>query len=168
MPHASCPTAVVNAPVDHVWALLVAPAGWGSIFDMRVTNVDPPGPAAAGQDVRGETGPEILQLKLTFRMLEIDPDQYRLRFCVSLPFGLIVDEDMRCMSLDETHCRVSYNCNFHFPPSWRGTLLRVLLKQRLDWGPQDSLSRLKRAAEQCFAVEKGALRRSPKGAEPPR
>ena len=134
MSYASCPSAVVDAPVDIVWALLVAPAGWESVFDMRIVSVDPPGPAAAGQEVRGETGPEILHLKLTFRMMEVDPDRYRLRFRVNLPFGLIVDEDMRCMSLDETHCRVS----------------------------------LKRAAEQCFAVDKGALRCSPKGAEPPR
>jgi len=126
MPYASCPTAVVNAPVGHVWALLVAPAGWGSVFDMRVTNIDPPGPAAAGQEVRGETGPEILHLKLRFRIQEIDPDRYRLRLGVDLPFGLVVDEDLRCTPLDDTHCRVSYNCDFHFPPSWRGTLLRVL------------------------------------------
>jgi hypothetical protein len=150
LPYASCPSAVVDAPVDIVWALLVAPAGWESVFDMRVVSVDPPGPAAGGQEVRGETGPEILHLKLTFRMMETDPDRYRLRFCVNLPFGLIVHEDMRCTPLDDTHCRVSYNCNFHFPPSWRGTLLRLLLKRRLDSGPEDSLSRLKRAAERRF------------------
>jgi len=29
MSYASCPTAVVNAPVEIVWALLADPAGWG-------------------------------------------------------------------------------------------------------------------------------------------
>jgi hypothetical protein len=151
MPYASCPTAVVSAPADMVWALLMAPAGWGSVFDMRITSVDPPGPAAVGQEVRGETGPEILHLKLTFRMMEIDPDQYRLRMDVNLPFGLKVHEEIICSPLDATHCRVGYRCNFDFPMGWRGTLMRLLLSRRLDSGPEDSLSRLKRAAEQRFA-----------------
>lgn len=151
MPYTSCPTAVINAPVDVVWALLSAPAGWGSVFDIRVGLVDPPGPAVAGQVVRGETGPRILHLKLTFRMVEIDPAHYRLRMDVNLPFGLNVQEDLRCAPLDPLHCRVNYRCNFEFPRSWRGTLMRVLLNRRLDAGPEDSLSRLKRAAEQRFA-----------------
>jgi hypothetical protein len=151
MRYASCPPAVVSAPADMVWALLMAPAGWGSVFDMRITSVDPPGPAAVGQEVRGETGPEILHLKLTFRMMEIDPDRYRLRMDVNLPFGLKVHEEISCAPLDATHCRVGYRCNFDFPKGLRGTLMRVLLKRRLDSGPEDSLSRLKRAAEQRFA-----------------
>ena len=151
MPYESCPSAVVNAPVDMVWALLTAPAGWGNVFDMRVASVDPPGPAVAGQVVRGETGPRHLHLKLTFRMIEIDPDQHRLRMDVNLPFGLAVHEDLRCAPLDDTHCRVNYRCNFDFPRGWRGALMRLLLNRRLDSGPEDSLSRLKRAAEQHFA-----------------
>jgi len=128
----------------------MAPAGWGNVFDVRVTSVDPPGPAAAGREVWAETGPEILHLKLTFRMIEIDPDQYRLRMDVNLPFGLAVHENIRCTPLDDTHCRVDYRCNFDFPSGWRGALLRRLLSRRLDSGPEDSLSRLKRAAERGF------------------
>jgi len=123
----------------------------GSVFDMRVTNVDPPGPAVAGQVVRGETGLPILHLKLTFRMIEIDPDRYRLRMDVNLPFGLTVYEDMGCTPLDDTHCRVDYRCDFEFPLSWRGTVMRLLLNRRPDSGPEDSLARLKRAAEHRFA-----------------
>ena len=151
MPYASCPTAVVHAPVDIVWALLVAPAGWGSVFDMRVISVDPPGPAVAAQEVRGETGPRILRLKLTLRMMEIDPGHHRLRLDVNLPFGLTVHEDMRCTPLDDTHCRVDYRCDFDFPSGWRGALMKVRINRRLDSGPEDSLSRLKRVAEQRFA-----------------
>jgi hypothetical protein len=150
MPYASCPSALVYAPVEIVWALLMAPAGWGNVFDVRVTSVDPPGPAAAGQEVSAETGPGILHLKLMFRMIEIDPDQYRLRMDVNLPFGLAVHEDIRCTPLDDTHCRVDYRCNFDFPSGWRGALMRRLLSRRLDSGPEDSLSRLKRAAERGF------------------
>jgi hypothetical protein len=69
----SCPTAVINAPVDVVWALLIEPAAWGGVFDVRVGSIDPPGPAIVGQRISGETGLRILHLKLTFWMIEIDP-----------------------------------------------------------------------------------------------
>jgi hypothetical protein len=39
-----------------------------------------------------------------------------------LPFGLTVEEDLRCTPLDDVHCRVDYHCNFDFPGGWRGTL----------------------------------------------
>jgi hypothetical protein len=151
MPFASCPTAVVNAPAEVVWALLMDPAGWERVFDGRVAGIDPPGPAVVGQKVCGETGPRIFRLKLTFRMMEIDPDHHRLRLEVKLPFGINVEEDLRCTALDDIRCRVDYRCNFDFPRGWRGSLVRVLLNRRLDAGPEDSLSRLKRAAERRFA-----------------
>jgi hypothetical protein len=44
MSYASCPTAVVNAPVGIVWALLVDPVGWEHVFDVRIDGLDPPGP----------------------------------------------------------------------------------------------------------------------------
>jgi hypothetical protein len=151
MRYVSCPTAVINAPADIVWALLMDPAGWERVFDMRVAGIDPPGPAVVGQRVCGETGPRIFHLKLTLRMMEIDPEYHRLRLEVNLPLGLSVEEDLRCTPLDDIHCRVDYRCNFDFPRGWRGTLIRVLMKRRLDDGPKDSLSRLKRAVERRFA-----------------
>ena len=157
MSHLSCPTAVVNASVDTVWRLLMEPAGWEDVFDMRVLDVDPPGPASSGQEVRGETGPKMLHLKLTFRMLEIDPVHYRLRMEVNLPFGLNVQEEIRCTPLDPSRCRVDYRCGFEFPRGWRGAVMRGLLKGSLDRGPADSLSRLKRTAERRFAAELGRL-----------
>jgi hypothetical protein len=150
MRYANCPTAIVEVPVDRVWALLTAPGGWGDVFDMRLLGVDPSGPAAVGQVIRGETGRKILHLRLAFRMMEIDPEQHRLRMTVDLPFGLVVDEEIRCTALDHGRCRVAYRCNFDFPRGWRGAALRALLARRLDSGPQDSLSRLKSAAERRF------------------
>jgi len=115
------------------------------------SQLDPPGPAIVGQKVCGETGLRILHLKLTFQMMEIDRDHRRLRLEVNLPFGLIVHEDLRCTPLDADHCRVDYRCDFSFSKGWRGTLIRGLPGPRLDTGPRDSLSRLKWAAERCFA-----------------
>ena len=55
MDYASCPSDVVNAPIEVVSNLLTNPAGWGIFFDLRVLGVEPAGQAQPGQCVRGET-----------------------------------------------------------------------------------------------------------------
>jgi hypothetical protein len=141
MPYASCQTAVINAPVDVVWALLMEPAAWGDVFNVRVGSIDPPGSAIVGKKISGETGLRIVHLKLAFWMIEIDLDHHRLRPDVNLPFGLSVNENLRCTPLDDACCRADYHCNFGFPRGWRGALMWALMNQRLDAGPRDSLSR---------------------------
>ena len=151
MRYASCPTAIVNAPVEVVWALLADPGGWGHVFDVRISSVNPPGPAVAAQEIAGETGPRLLHLKLAFRLIEADAERHRLVMDINLPFGLAVREDLNCMPLDADHCRVDYHCGFDFPRGWRGSLASKLLNRRLRAGPMDSLFRLKHAAERRFA-----------------
>jgi hypothetical protein len=156
MPYASCPTAIINAPVEVVWALLADPAGWGHVFDVRINSVDPPGSPVAGQKIAGETGPRLFRLKLSFRVLETDPERHRLVMDINLPFGIAVREDLKCTALDPDHCRVDYHCGFDFPTGWRGSLASVLLNRRHHAGPMDSLSRLKRAAERRFTGRENA------------
>jgi hypothetical protein len=147
MSYASCPTAIVNAPVDIVWALLTDPAGWGHVFDVRINSVAPPGPAVAGQKIAGETGPRLFHLKLAFLVIEPDAERHRLVMDIKLPFGIAVREDLKCTPIDADHCRVDYQCDFVFPKGWRGALTRMLMSREMNAGPVDSLSRLKRAAE---------------------
>jgi hypothetical protein len=123
------------------------PAGWGSVFDVRIGRIDPLGPATAGQTISGETGPQFAHLKLNFQMIEIDPDRDRLRLDVKLPFGITVHEDLNCIPRGVDGCRVDYRCSFAFPRGWRGPLAKVLLYGNFDSGAKDSLSRLKVAAE---------------------
>jgi len=151
MDYASCPSALVEAPIEIVWRLLTDPAGWGSFYDLRVIKVEPPGPAAVGQKIHGESGPRFLLLRLTFTFIKIDPVRYQLNFDVEMPLGLFtVREEMDCVSLNDVQCRVNYHCNFSFPKGWRGGLVRALLGRKLDSGPLDSISRLKRAAERLY------------------
>jgi hypothetical protein len=147
MSYASCPTAIVHAPVEVVWSLLMDPAGWGHVFDLRIDSLDPPGPAVAGQEIVGASGPRLFRLKLAFRVVETDLARHRLVMDIRLPFGIAVREDLHCTPLDRDHCRVDYHCGFDFPRGWRGALTRLLVSREIDAGPVDSLSRLKRAAE---------------------
>ena len=142
------PTEIVEAPVSVVWRLLTNFSGWGSFFDVRVTGVEPPGPAAKGQRMIGESGPRWLHLGVSFEYTLIDEQHYKLEIEGRLPFGMTVHEAMDCAPLVDGRCRVSYHCNFGFPDGLRGRLTRTLLSRGLKEGPADSLLRLKRAAEQ--------------------
>jgi hypothetical protein len=163
MTYASCPTTIVNAPVELVWTLLTRPAGWGDFFDVRITAVEPAGPAVLGQKVWGESGPRFLHLKLDFRYVEIDEFHYKLGLHVRLPFAIAVREDLNCVSLERNQCRVNYHCDFGFPTGWRGAVARVLMRRELHSGPVDSLSRLKRAAEQLHALDASRRPEMPRG-----
>jgi Polyketide cyclase / dehydrase and lipid transport len=151
MKYASCPTGVVNAPVEVVWTLLTHPEGWGDFYNVRITGADPAGSAVVGQTVFAQSGPEFLHLKLQFRFTEIDALNYKLGFDARFPFGVTVREDMSCIPLGQQQCRVNYHCGFGFPTGWRGAVLHFLMRRRLDSGPADSLARLKRAAERLYA-----------------
>jgi Polyketide cyclase / dehydrase and lipid transport len=153
MKYASCPTAVVDAPAEVVWRLLTDPARWGDFYDLRITSVEPPGHAVVGQRFMGMTGPSFLRLQARFEYVKIETDPFILGLEIELPFGILVHEEMDCVALNSRQCRVNYHCNFDFPGNWRGVLLRKMIGRKLDSGPADSLSRLKRAAEELYARE---------------
>jgi hypothetical protein len=151
MTYASCPTIIINAPVETVWALLTRPEGWGDFYDVRIASVQPSGSARVGQTVLAESGPRLLHLKVDFRFTKVDAANHELGFDVRMPFGITVQEDMSCHPLGQGQCRVNYNCNFGFPAGWRGVVVRLLLRREIVSGPPDSLSRLQRAAERSYA-----------------
>ncbi len=109
MSHQSCPTNVVDAPLELVWSLLTQPAGWGAFFDMRVTAVEPKGCAVAGQVIEGATGPWPINLRVRFRLTNVDAAEHQLGLDGDLPFGLKLREDIRLQRLDANRCRVSFN-----------------------------------------------------------
>jgi hypothetical protein len=78
MIYSSCPTSIVNAPVEIVWGLLTRPGEWGDFFDVRIISIEPAGAAAVGQIVFAESGPRLLHLALEFRFTKIDAANYKL------------------------------------------------------------------------------------------
>jgi hypothetical protein len=143
----ACPTDIVEAPVDVVWKLLTDPSGWGSFFNIRVTSVEPPGPAIKGQRMLAQAGPRWLHLGLSFEYTLIEEANHKLELDARFPLGITVHEALDCVPLEGDRCRVNYHCHFGLPGGWRGALLRFLLGRRFTAGPADSLRRLKRAAE---------------------
>ena len=152
MTYASCPTIVINAPIDIVWKLLTEPERWGDFFDVRITGVEPEGPAVIGQRFYGESGPRSLHLGLRFEYTEVNAAEHKLGLNIRLPFGITVREDLSCIPLTSTQCRINYHCIFGFPKGWRGGVARVVLHREVEAGPADSLARLKRAAEERYTT----------------
>jgi hypothetical protein len=154
----ACPTEIVEAPIDVVWKLLTNISGWGDFFDVRALRVEPPGPAIKGQRMIGESGPRWLHLRVSFEYTLIDEPHHELELDVQMPLGITVHEALDCVPIDDERCRVNYHCHFGFPNGWRGALTRLLLRRELREGPADSLSRLKRAAEQEYRGRKAEKR----------
>ena len=155
--HLACPTAIVEAPIEMVWDLLLNTAEWGKFYDVRVLSVDPPGPATAGQRLIGNPGPSFSPLRLVFDFTEVDALHHILSFDGRLPFGIKVREKMMIAPIDSTRCRVSYNCDFELPTGLLGHIIWRLLGRGFDNGPIDSLSRLKREAERRMAGRRDGM-----------
>ena len=102
---------------------------------MRITRVEPAGLAAIGQRFYGESGPRFLHIGLKFEYTKVNEAQHQLGLNVQLPFGITVCEDLNCIPISNTRCRVNYHCNFGFANGWRGAITRATMRRNLDAGP---------------------------------
>jgi uncharacterized protein YndB with AHSA1/START domain len=105
----TCPTNLVNAPVERVWALLENPLRYAEWWDARTIQAEPPSPAHPGQVIRGG----IRAAGLTFYLLTVivravDADKHQIEFQSNFPLGIIGHNRIACVALDPTRCRVSY------------------------------------------------------------
>lgn len=88
-----------------------------------------------------------MHFRVTIDYTEIDLARGKIGMIVKLPLGVTVREDLSCSAVGDNQCRVNYKCDFDLPTRGRGPIVRLLLRRELDFGPADSLTRLKRAAE---------------------
>jgi hypothetical protein len=99
---------------------------------VRITRVEPAGSAVIGQRFYGESGPRFFHIGLKFEYTEVNESQHQLGLDVQLPFGITVREDLDCIPISSTKCRVNYRCNFGFANGWRGAITRAILRRNLD------------------------------------
>ena len=67
--------------------------------------------AVVGQRFYGESGPSFLHIGLKFEYTEVNVAQNKLGLNVQLPFGITVREDLDCIPISSTQCRVNYHCS---------------------------------------------------------
>ncbi len=104
-----CPTAVVAAPVELVWANLVQWERYPDWADVHAERIEPEGPAAVGQTIY--FGGKVLGRTLvgfTFKVEAINPERHQIDLHVVFPFGLQEKPHIACYPITAATCRVQY------------------------------------------------------------
>ena len=103
-----CPTAVIDAPIERVWALVADPAQWEQWADATLEYADPPGPARPGQTFVVSSVGLGRRWRFPFTVDAVDEARHRLRVTAHFPLGVVEHTQIGCMALDEGRCRVTY------------------------------------------------------------
>ncbi len=82
-----CPAAIVSAPVEDVWELLIQTSKYDTWWDAHLEKCVPEGPATPGQLVYATTNAFGKQWDVTFVIKSINPDKHHVQFDVTLPLG---------------------------------------------------------------------------------
>src|SRR5437868_418080 len=102
----TCPTDVVEAAPEAVWAQLASAGAYERWADVRLRS-GPARPLAAGDRMVFGTGPGSL-LTVVFDVMEMDPPR-RLVLDIQLPLGLFNHEVIQISAMGPSRCRVTYN-----------------------------------------------------------
>src|SRR5512137_516388 len=102
-----CPTAVVAAPVESVWELLMEPTLRDEWWDARTRRVVPEGKAAPGQVIYLKTLPLIRKWDATLSIGMVDPEKHQIQWVLRGP-GIINHQTTTCTAIDSVTCRVQY------------------------------------------------------------
>jgi uncharacterized protein YndB with AHSA1/START domain len=100
-----CPIAVVEAPVEEVWALLAHPAAFDRWWDARTVRITPPGPSHQGQVVDARSAGIV---PLRARVEGVEPRDHTIVIRTTFPLGLSVRTEIRCVALAPERSRVSF------------------------------------------------------------
>jgi uncharacterized protein YndB with AHSA1/START domain len=103
-----CPAAVVQAPLDRVWAVLMDSEHYGRWVDARFSRFDPTGPAVPGQVLEADARELGLSFRIRLRIESIDHAKHQLVFDVELPFGLRERTTITSTAFDEGTTRVQF------------------------------------------------------------
>ena len=100
----ACPTDVVAAPAERIWALLVDASSLARWTDTRLLE-GPKRPLQAGDRVLYATGPGLRGI---FDVREVIPLK-TMRVDVAMPFGIVNHEVIQLTPIDDAHTRVTFN-----------------------------------------------------------
>jgi uncharacterized protein YndB with AHSA1/START domain len=108
MSFSTCPIATVDAPVEHVWRLLVDPARYALWWDAETRSISPTGPAQAGQQIFAQTIALGERWDVHITVQSVTPEKHQLELVTRLPWGITVLNHITCMPLDQHQTRVSF------------------------------------------------------------
>lgn len=103
-----CPAAIVAAPVETVWALLMQPEHYDEWWDAHTERVTPPGPAAPGQVITAWSKALGKKWDVSLTIEMVDVERHALRFRSAFPFGIRIVNQISCAPVDASSCRVQF------------------------------------------------------------
>lgn len=103
-----CPAAIVAAPVEVVWELLVQPVHYSQWADAHVESIEPEGPATVGQTIHLTSKQLGRAWRILFKIEEVNPEKHQIGLHVSLPLGMQMKPHISCAPIDATTCRIQY------------------------------------------------------------
>ncbi|HEY7782470.1 MAG TPA: SRPBCC family protein [Ktedonobacterales bacterium] len=103
-----CPVAVVHAPLERTWAVLMDPAGYGDWWNARTERIDPEGPAAPGQTIYASATAFGRRWPVTVHVVGVDAARHILDLRTELPLGILAANHIVCEPVDDVSCRVSF------------------------------------------------------------
>ena len=102
-----CPTAVVAAPVESVWELLMDPALRDEWWDARTRRVVPEGKASPGQVIYLKTLPLATKWDATISVEVVDAEKHQIVWGLR-GFGVNNHQTTTCTAVDAESCFVQY------------------------------------------------------------
>ena len=103
-----CPMAIVRAPVEDVWMLLVEPANYAQWWDAKTHSIVPEGPAQPGQKIYARSAALGRQWEVNTTVEMVDPLKRQIELTTNLPLGITIYNHITCTPLDREECRVSF------------------------------------------------------------
>jgi uncharacterized protein YndB with AHSA1/START domain len=108
MPISVCPAAVVAAPVEKVWEVLMQPSSYDKWLDMHTILIEPEGPAVAGQTIHAWTRAFGKKWDVSPSITLVNAEKHQIGFDVKLPLGVMEQTTMTCTPIDATSCQVRF------------------------------------------------------------
>ena len=103
-----CPAAIINAPIECVWSLLMEPEGWTDWSTARLEAAEPNGPMHAGQQLYFSSRAFGRRWRAVTRVIRVTPERHTMDVDVSVPFGIINHEHLSVTSLPDGRTHVQF------------------------------------------------------------
>ena len=103
-----CPIAVIAAPLEHVWALLVDPSSYDLWWDAQTDAIVPVGPAQPGQTIYAHTYALGRRWNVTTVVELVDALRHRIHLTTTLPLGIVGHNQFVCTAVDGASTRVQF------------------------------------------------------------
>jgi uncharacterized protein YndB with AHSA1/START domain len=100
----TCPIAIINAPIEHVWEFLAEPANYDLWWDAKTESIVPEGRAQAGQRVHAKAGGFNILLTVD----TVDKSKHKIDFTTKFPFGITGFNHLTCTALLDSTTQVSF------------------------------------------------------------